>query len=74
MTRPATGIDVALWYCEQCRNSGALLIGQGEDVYGIIDALDATHKAASPGCSAQIGAVRIVRPAGWFKVIDRGKQ
>jgi hypothetical protein len=61
----ATEETVCLWYCKSCFHSGALILN-GANVYGVIEAMDAGHRARKPDCNAIAGTLRITRPEGWY--------
>jgi hypothetical protein len=68
-TRPATDEEVTLWYCEQCRHSGVVIVEPHADVYSVVNAIREAHTRAQPECDAWAGLTRAVRPNGWFNVV-----
>jgi len=67
--KPAGDAEVTLWYCPQCKGSGALIVAPTTEATVVADEIGHAHQLAGTECHCMVRWMHVVRPNGWYDSI-----
>lgn len=69
LAKPAGDAEVTLWYCPQCKGSGALIVAPTTEAMVVADEIGHAHQLAGTECHCMVRSMHVVRPNGWYDSI-----
>ena len=70
IAKPAGDAEVTLWYCPECRGSGALIISPTAEASVVADEIGHAHELAGTDCQCRVRRMHVIRPNGWYDTIS----